>query len=170
MALNTIGVPAHTEFTDAVTETLGTTWDVTDTAIPLLRAVADVTHPKLEVSSTETTSLLLNADVLNTELFIPVFTPLTFHWYEGEGPPFVAVAVNTTDDPAQIDVVDAAIVTAGVTVGVRDTVIELLNAVFDTAQEALEVNSTETTSPLESVELVNEEVFPPVFMPFTFHW
>jgi hypothetical protein len=62
-----------------------------------------------------TTSLLLNVDVLNTELLPPTLEPLIFHWYKGADPPFTGIAVNTTEDPAQIEVVDAVIATVGVT-------------------------------------------------------
>jgi hypothetical protein len=62
-----------------------------------------------------TTSLLLNVDVLNTELLPKTLEPLIFHWYKGADPPFKAFAVNTTEDPAQIVVVDAVIATVGVT-------------------------------------------------------
>ena len=78
-ALKTMGVPAHTEFADAVILTDGATCGVTVTAIPLLSAVVFTTQDRLEVNSTVTTSLLLNEDVLNTELLPPTLEPLIFH-------------------------------------------------------------------------------------------
>ena len=81
----------------------------------------------------------------------------------------VAVAVNVTDPPLQIDVVLAAIDTDGVT-DVVVMVIELLVAVIGLAQGSLLVITTVTTSPLLSVELVKAEaVCPLTFMPFIFH-
>jgi hypothetical protein len=36
-------------------------------------------------------------------LFVPTLAPFNCHWYEGFVPPFVGVAVNVTDVPAQIE-------------------------------------------------------------------
>ena len=36
-------------------------------------------------------------------LFVPTFDPFNCHWYDGFVPPFVGVAVNVTEVPAQIE-------------------------------------------------------------------
>ena len=69
-------------------------------------------------------------------------------------PPLVGVAVNVTEVPVQMDVLLAAMATDGTTVFVV-MVIALLVAVSGLAQAALLVMITLTTSPLESVLLVN---------------
>ncbi len=46
--------------------------------------------------------------VVNVLLFVPALAPFTFHWYTGDAPPLVGVAVNVTLVPAQIVVADAA--------------------------------------------------------------
>ena len=69
-------------------------------------------------------------------------------------PPLVGVAVNVTEVPVQIEVLLAAIATDGTTEFV-EIVIALLVAVSGLAQSALLVRITVTTSPLESVLLVN---------------
>ena len=69
-------------------------------------------------------------------------------------PPLVGVAVNVTALPVHMDVLLAAIATDGTTEFV-EIVIALLVAVSGLAQSALLVRITVTTSPLESVLLVN---------------
>ena len=34
-------------------------------------------------------------------MFVPAFTPFTFHWYDGAGPPLIGLAVKTTGVPWQ---------------------------------------------------------------------
>ena len=41
---------------------------------------------------------------------VPVFDPLTFHWYEGAVPPLIGLAVNITEVPTQTGFADAEIV------------------------------------------------------------
>jgi hypothetical protein len=84
-------------------------------------------------------------------------------------PPFVGVGVNVTASPTQIEVPEAVMLTAGLTVGETEIVNELELAVVGLAQLELEVMIQVTTSPLFSVELVN--VTPvPALAPFTCHW
>jgi hypothetical protein len=64
-----------------------------------------------EVITHVTASVLANVVEVNVAEFVPTFVPFTFHWYEGAVPPFVGVAVNVTDVPAQIVVEPAAIET-----------------------------------------------------------
>lgn len=59
---------------------------------------------------------------------MPVFTPFSFHWYDGVVPPLVGVAVKVTDVPEQIVLPGfAAILTAGVRALVLVTVMVLEN-------------------------------------------
>jgi len=44
-------------------------------------------------------------------LFVPEFTPFTFHWNDGFVPGFIGTAVNMTDVPAQTVVEEALMVT-----------------------------------------------------------
>ncbi len=46
----------------------------------LLVAVVGTAHPALLVSTTVTTSLLFNVEEEKVGLFVPAFTPFTFHW------------------------------------------------------------------------------------------
>lgn len=88
----------------------------------------------------------------------------------GTVPPFVGVAVNVTDVPAQIVVLVAVIETAGVNTGFTAILIA-----FDVAGEpikqevALEVISTVTEAPLVSVVVKVEAVCPATGFPFTIH-
>jgi hypothetical protein len=56
-----------------------------------------------------------------------IFVPLRCHWYVGEAPPFVGVAVNVTEVPAleHIDVDDELILTVGINVAFTVKVLEL---------------------------------------------
>ncbi len=42
-------------------------------------------------------------------MFVPVFVPFTFHWYDGVVPPLVGAAENVTLVPAQTGLADAPI-------------------------------------------------------------
>ena len=77
-------------------------------------------------------------------LFVPEFTPLTFHWYDGVSPPLVGVAVNVTGVVAQTGLAEATIETlAGkLEFTVMVTVFEV--AGLPVAQVALDVNTTVT--------------------------
>ena len=66
----------------------------------------------------------------------------------------VGVGVNVTGDPAQIEEDDAAILTAGVTLGLTVMATELEVAVGVVAQPIVEVITQETTSPLFKAEEV----------------
>ncbi len=43
----------------------------------------------------------------------PIVLPFNFHWYVGDAPAFVGVAVNVTGNPGQVDVVDEVILAVG---------------------------------------------------------
>ena len=67
-----------------------------------------VVHASLDVSSQVTKSLLAGAYEY-VALFVPAFNPFTFHWYEGEVPPFMADAVKSTVVPAHTGFAEAMI-------------------------------------------------------------
>jgi hypothetical protein len=82
----------------------------------------------------------------------------------------VGVAVNVTDVPAQIvPEGTAAMLTEGTTVDVTTMVMVFEVAVVGTAQGALEVRITVTTSPLFRVVEVKVFELVPAFTPFTCH-
>ena len=79
-------------------------------------------------------------------------------------------AVKVTASPEQMVVALAVIDTAGVTEGFT-VIVRLPVLVGAVVQDAEEVMTTDTTSPLASVVDVNvEEVAPPKLVPFTCHW
>jgi hypothetical protein len=137
--------------------------------ILLLFAVAEVTHPMEEVSVQVTASPLFKVADEKVALFVPTGEPFTNHWYTGEPPPLIGVAVNVVEVPAQIVVADAAIETAGVTGVVTDIVITLLFAVAPLTQGALLVSKQLTVFPLNKVEVVYVALFVPTGEPFTNH-
>jgi hypothetical protein len=75
-----------------------------------------VVHAALLVNTTVTTSLFFNAVVVKMDDVAPgISAPFTCHWYAGAEPPLTGVAVNVTEDPAQIEIGDATIFTDGIT-------------------------------------------------------
>ena len=81
----------------------------------------------------------------------------------------VGVAVNDTKVPAQIVVLDAVIVTAGVTGGITVIVSEPV-AVGEVTQAALLVNTQLTVLPVTTVLLEYVELLVPTGDPFRYHW
>ena len=96
-----------------------------------------VTQLNEDVSVQFTTSPLLNVDELYVLLLNPTGEPFRYHWYPGDPPPFVDVAVNVTEVPIQIDVVEAEIETVGVTGERTLMLMVLLVAVCPGTQGAL---------------------------------
>ena len=85
----------------------------------LLTATGVVVQLALLVRTTVILSPFFKVVVVNTEDAAPgTSVPFTCHWYAGADPPLSGVAVNVTEVPEQIVVVDAVILTAGVTDGV----------------------------------------------------
>ncbi len=78
--------------------------------------------------------------LVNTDELVPAADPFNVQAYVGVVPPFVGVAVNVAPEPAQIDVVDAVILTDGVTLGVTLIVTALDIAPVVVKQFAFEVN------------------------------
>jgi hypothetical protein len=170
VAVNVTEVPAQAGFSDAAMLTEGVTEVLTVIVIELDVAVVAVLQVSLLVITTVTTSPLFIVLDVKIELLVPVFTPLTRHWYAGAEPPFTGVAVKVTDVPVQIDVCDAAIDTDGVTFAFTVIVIPFDVTVAGDGQVALLVIRTVTTFPFASVEEVKVALFVPAFTPFTLHW
>src|ERR1017187_3302458 len=115
-------------------------------------AVVGDAHPLEEVSTQLTTSEFANALLEQVLLFVPTLLPFSFHWYEGETPPFVGVAVKVTLVPEQTVLeVFAAILTEGVTLPVTLIVTVFELAVDDVIHAALEVRIHVTRSPFTNV-------------------
>lgn len=87
-------------------------------------------------------------------------------------PPFVGVALNVRDDPAQagLDPDVSATVTAGVTLGETPIVIELEVAGFPNTPLRFEVIIQRTISPFDRVELEKLALFVPTLIPLICHW
>lgn len=122
------------------------------------------------MSTQFTIAPLVNDVDVNVALFVPLFTPFTFHWYAGVVPPLVIEAVKTTLDPEHTEVVGVEMVIVGaeaiftvMLIGVEITVGVEIHAAFD-------VISQVTTSPLFQVEDEYTAAFVPTFDPFNFHW
>ena len=85
-------------------------------------------------------------------------------------PPFVGVAVNVTDVPAQIVLPGlAAILTDGATLVVTDIVIAFEPAVAGLAQVAADAITQVTISPFARLVLLYELPLAPTLLPFSFH-
>jgi hypothetical protein len=79
-------------------------------------------------------------------LFIPTFTPFTFHWYTGAAPPLVGVAVKVTEVPAQTGLAEGAIVTLTGSNGLTVIVTGADVAGLPDGQTAFDVSTTVTAS------------------------
>ncbi len=108
---------------------------------------------------------------MNVEVPLPASTLLTFHWYIGEPPPFVGVAVNTTVSPEQMLVTFAATDTDGVSIGSTLTTIAVDVMMLDVAHATFDVSLhvIESLSTRPVVEYV-DSVWPTMFRPFLIHW
>ena len=102
--------------------------------------------------------------------FVPTFIPFNFHWYIGVVPPFVGVAVNVTEVPAQIGLPEAAILTLAAKLAFTVIVTAFEVAGLPVAQVAFDVISQVTISPFTKAALVYVVEFVPTLTPFNFHW
>jgi hypothetical protein len=105
-----------------------------------------VRQEALEFRVQVTTSLSLGR-YMKTGLLTPAFVPFTFHWYEGDGPPFTGVAVNVTGVFWHTVVAEAVMVTPACCSGLTTIVIALEVAGFPIGQPALDVSIQVTWSP-----------------------
>ena len=136
VAVNVTDPPVQIEVVFEAIDTDGTTVVVVS-VIALLVAVTGFAQGSVLLIVTVTISPLFKVVVVKVDDVCPAtFTPLIFHWYVGDAPPLVGVAVNVTDPPVHIEVVLEAIDTDGTTVVVV-TVIALLVAVTGFAQGSL---------------------------------
>ena len=96
--------------------------------------------------------------------------PFTYHWNEGDVPPFTGIAVKVTGVPAQNGPSDARIerLTGNKGFTVMVTVFEA--AGFPVLQVALEVSIQETVEPFAGTNAYEAFVAPVTDVPFTFHW
>ena len=164
-------VPKHIVVADGVTLTLTGRFGLMVIVTPVLVAGLPIAQVAFEVSITLTTSLFARADVENELLFVPAFTPLTCHWYDGLDPPLVGIAVKLASDPAQIVVDPVETVTLAGRFGFTVIVIPALVAGFPAIQAtALEVIITVTTSLLARPLVLKMLLLVPAFIPFIFHW
>ena len=153
----------------ALTVTAGVT--AGDTTIvmlfePILEGVAQAA---LEVNTQLTTSPFTSDVDEKVGVLLPLLVPFTFHWYDGDVPPFTGVAVKLTVAPAQIVVADAVIDTLGVTAAFTVIVMVFdVSFVFD-AQATLLVNTQENTSLLLMVEVDKVALFVPTNVVFLNH-
>ena len=171
VAVNVTEVPEQMVVPLAAIETLAVKTGFTTMVTPFDVAGDPVKHGvAFDVITQVTTSLFANAVEVNVAEFVPAFVPLIFHWYEGAVPPFVGVAVNVTDVPAQIVVALAEIETLAVKTGFTTIVTP-----FDVAGEpvkhgvAFDVITQVTTSLFANVAEVNVAEFVPAFVPLIFH-
>ena len=147
-------VPAQIVVEDALILTLTGKFGLTVIVIFQLVAGLPVAQIALEVKTTVTISPFVSAEFVYVALLVPVFTPFTCHWYAGDEPPLLGVAVKVTFVPAQIVELDAAMLTLTGKFGFTVIVIFPLVAGFPVAQIALEVKTTLTILPLASAEFV----------------
>jgi hypothetical protein len=106
-----------------------------------------VAHVASEVSTQVTTSPLTGAYEY-VGLFVPAFTPFTFHWYAGVVPPLTGVAVNVTLVPAQTGLAEAAIETLTGRFGFTVMVTAFEVAGLPVGHIAFEVSTQVIISPL----------------------
>lgn len=105
-------VPAHTVVEPASMDAVGTTVGLTETVSSLL--VAEPPHASERVTTQVALSPLLSELVVNVLELAPVtLLPFILHWYDGDVPASVAVAVKVTLLPEQIFVLLATISTLG---------------------------------------------------------
>jgi hypothetical protein len=98
-----------------------------------------------------------------------IVVPFFFQAYTGDPPPFVAEAVNVTDAPPHILLLDTDILTVGVTAVFTAITNELEVTFVVVAHKALEVISQVILSKLDIAVVVNVGLFVPAFAPFFFH-
>jgi hypothetical protein len=100
----------------------------------LLVAFIGEAQVALDINTTVTLSVFERVDEVNIKLSVPTLLLFIFHWYEGELPPFVGVAVKVTVVPAHILLPGLTpIVTVGVGTEFTVTVAEVQVVVLQVA-------------------------------------
>jgi len=170
--VNVTDVPAQIVVELAEIETLAGKFGFTTMVTPFDVAGDPVKHGvAFDVITQVTISLFANVVVEYVEAVAPeIVVPFFFQTYVEAVPPFVGVAVNVTDVPAQIVVALAAIETLAVRIGLTTIVTP-----FDVAGEpvkhgvAFDIITQVTTSLFANVAEVNVAEFVPAFVPLIFH-
>lgn len=144
VAVNVAEDPAHIGFVPVVSAiaTEGASKVFTVIVIPALFAVVGLAQVAFDVRIHVTISPFAKPAVVNVGAFSPALIPSTCHWYAGEAPPLVGVAVNVAEAPAHIGLlpVVCAIITEGTSNGFTVIVMPALVAVVGLAHVALDVN------------------------------
>ena len=153
IAVKVTDVPAQTGFAEGETVTL-----TGSNGFTVIVTVFDVAgfpdgQVALEVS-TQVIASLLTGMYEYVLLLVPAFTPFTFHWYEGAAPPFVGVAVNVTDVPAQTGFAEGETETLTGRIGFTVIVIVFDVAGLPVTQLAFEVRIQMTVFPFVKVDVV----------------
>ncbi len=92
--------PAQIGFTDAAIVKLADKIGFTVIVIVFdVAGLPDKQGVAFEVKTQEIMFPFANAELMYVAEFVPTFVPFNFHWYKGEFPPFVGVAVNVTALP-----------------------------------------------------------------------
>ncbi len=112
VAVNVTEDPAQIEFAVAKILTEAIKFALTVIVTTFDVAGLPVEHVAFDVICTVIASLLTNVVDVQVDEVSPLMAvaPL-YHWYAGVAPPLIAVAVNITEDPAQIGFADAKILT-----------------------------------------------------------
>jgi hypothetical protein len=147
-------LPEHVGFEDAAIDKL--TGRIGFTVVIRLLEVAGllVEQPMLDVRIQLTASPFARLEVVYVAKLLPTLAPFSNHWYAGEDPPLVGVAVKVTLDPEQMVDAEAAILTLTGKFGSTVIVSRLEVAGLPAIHDALEVNTQETTSLLASDDVV----------------
>jgi hypothetical protein len=93
------------------------------------------------------TSLFAKLLVVYVVLFVPTLLPFFFHWYAGDDPPFVGVAVKVTLLPEHMLEAETPMATLGVKLGLTVMVMLFEVAVLAVWHVLLAVITQLTTSP-----------------------
>jgi len=128
------------------------TFGASDPIMMILAELAGfpVTQLRLEVRMHRTLSLFAGL-YINVGALLPLLMPLTFHWYIGIAPPFMAVAIKVTADPGQNGFEDAAIVIPAGRLAFTTMVTGFDNAGFPDVHVSEDNSEQATTSPFKGV-------------------
>jgi len=124
-------------------------------------------EPTLEVRTQVIISPLTGV-MVNTGLFVPVWTPFLCQSYTGVDPPFVGVAVKVTAIPVQTGFAEAVIETdTGIEAEATMVMALEITGLLPVMQVAFEVSSQVMISPFAG-EQIKTALFVPILVPLTF--
>jgi hypothetical protein len=133
-------------------------------------AEEEVWQALFAVIVTVTASPFDRDDELYVDELVPMFPPFSFHWYEGEDPPFVGVAVNVAEDPAHMLLDDADTETLGVTLDITALEMPELLALEAVWQALFAVITTRIMSLFDNPDVAYVlDVAPEMFVTFFCH-